>query len=268
MAMNRGIVFSHAPLVAVLLAMSGCRSATSPWNGIWKLNPAKTRLQHPYSFTITAQSDGGIRRKDVLYTFDFRCDGKDYPDTARVDVTASCLQASTTQWRFTYKGKGKTSSDSSWNLSPDGTTLTIHENVIQRDGSARPYGSVYHRTGQGKGFYGEWQFADEPNPPTRTLGLWLREDQLRLAYLEAGEYVDAPLDGVPTRMHAPPQAIQGIWISIKQDGPRQMRIEESIEGRVTADGTLKLSEDGRTIVQETWAPDKPNEINTHVYEKQ
>jgi len=47
-----------------------------------------------------------------------------------------------------------------------------------------------------------------------------------------------------------------------------MHTKYSFEGHVIREGTLTLSDDGRTITDESWIPEHVNEKDTYVYEKQ
>ena len=99
------------------------------------------------------------------------------------------------------------------------------------------------------------------------LNLSLNDGRFHYGFPEFREYVDAPIDGTSAPLHAPAWQRVGFAMSIRPEGPRQMHIENSFEGRVIRKGTLKLSEDGRTVISESWVADRPDERDSVVYEK-
>jgi hypothetical protein len=268
MMMTAPALLRRPVLLVVLLMASGCHGSSATWNGTWRLNPAKSRVQGGADIAVITSPDGQIRITNDAFNFDFRCNGKEYSNPNGKDLTTSCIQVGTAQWKLTYKRNGAVSSEVLWDLSPDATTLTIHGKSIQPDRSSRDVEHVYHRLGEGSGLSGRWQEGNPFSSRPPLLNLSLEGSTLHFAYPETGQYVDAPLDGTRTPMHTSPRARQGFAMSIKQASPVQMHTEISFEGRVIREGTLTISNDGRTIIQESWAPERLSEKDSFVYEKQ
>jgi hypothetical protein len=155
-----------------------------------------------------------------------------------------------------------------WDLSPDAKTQTVHGKSILPNGSFRDVEYVYHRLGEGSGFYGRWRSSNPFDSRSKILNLYLKGNTLLFAYPETAQYVIAPLDGTRTLMHGGPYAREGFSMSIKQESPVQMHTEISFEGHVIREGTLALSNDRRTIVQESWTPEHMDEKDSFVLEKQ
>ncbi len=256
-----------AMLVLQMLVVGCGHGPTAAWNGNWKLDTAKSRVQGGAYITIAMLPEGAIRLTNDGFNFDFRCNGKDFPNPNGRDLTTSCLQASAAEWELTYKRNGRATSEALWDLSPDAKVLTIHSKSEQPDGSSKSFEHIYRRHGEGSGLSGRWESVNplESSPPI--LSLSLAEGRLHYAY-PGIDYVDAPLDGTSAPVHTGPQARQGFSMSIRQEGPLQMHTESLFEGRVIREGTLKLSDDGSTVVHESWVPEHTNEKDSLVYEKQ
>jgi hypothetical protein len=256
-------------LLVVLLTIGGCQGSHA-WNGNWKLNIAKSLIQGSANNTITTLPDGEIRLTNEVFNFDFRCDGKDYPNPNGKNLTTSCLQANATQWKVTYKVSGTIKSTAFWDLSSDATTLTIHGEFIQPDGSSHAFEYIDHRLSNGNGFSGRWQRSNpfEYQPKLLKLKLSLMGTRLLFAYPERDQYVDAQLNGTPTLMHRGPLSRDGFTMSLRYEGPSELHTESSFEGRVFREGILSLSNDGHTITEESWAPERLDEKDTLIYEKQ
>jgi len=261
--------FLRYPVMLVLSvsAINGCHGWTPSWDGNWKLNPTKSLVKGGY-ITIAASPDSGIRLTNDAFNFDFHCDGKEYSNPNGKALTTTCFQVNTTKWKLTYRRNGTMSSEVFWELSPDNNTLTIQGKSIQPNGSSRAVEHVYYRRDGGKGFVGRWQAKNPLESHPTLLKLSVEGNRLHSAYPEFGEYVDAPLDGTSAPVHAGPWAREGFAVSVRKEGPLQMHTESSFEGRVYREGTLRLSDDGRTVVQESWVPERPNEKDSIVYEKQ
>jgi hypothetical protein len=266
-APSRGL----AMLVSLLLVV-GCghgptaNGPTAAWNGTWKLNTAKTRVQGGADFTIATLPDGEMRMANNAFNFDFRCDGKYFPNPNGQDLTTSCLQASAAQWKLTYKQNGTVTSEALWDLSPDAKVLTIRSKSALPDGSTKPFEHIFHRMGEGSGLTGRWGKVNPLESLSPILSLSLAGDRLHYAYSDT-DYVDAPLDGTRAPVYTGPQARPGFSMSIKQEGPLQMHTESLFEGHVIREGTLMLSKDGHTMVHEYWVPGRKSEKDSLVYEK-
>jgi hypothetical protein len=264
---QRAVLRHPVILVVLLLAIGGCKGPTPAWNGNWKLNPARSQVESGY-ITIAASPGAGIRLSNDAFTFDFHCDGKEYSNPNGEALTTSCNQMNTDKWKLTYRRKGTITSEVFWDLSPDGKTLSIHGKSIRPDGSSKPVLHVYYRRDEGKGFSGRWQASNPLESDPGLLALSLAGGRLHFAYPQIGEYVDAPLDGTTVPMHTGPGARAGFAMSVKQEGRLQMHTQLSFGGQVIQEGTLKLSDDGRTVVRQLWVPARPSETDSLVYEKQ
>ena len=240
-----------------------CIASSAVWNGTWKLNQPKSIIPGP-SFSITILSTGEYHLENGTYSYSFRCDGKEYPTTA--DRTVSCTQTSTSMDRTGNDDRKKVGTEH-WELSADGKTLTITTKSAstKTDGSVKPIEKVYSHTSGSSGFAGGWEYTKrlESRPQ---LVLMLNERSLHIAFSN-GEYIDPPLDGTDAPFHGP-GVPQGLTLSIKPNGPLEFLTVMKFGGHITSQGSLRLSADGGTLVEEYWPPSRPDQKATLDYEKQ
>jgi hypothetical protein len=126
-----------AILVLLMLAVGCGLDPMADWNGNWKLNTTKSRVQGGAFITVAKLPDGEMRLTNDAFNFDFRCNGSDFPNPNGRDLTTACLQANATEWKLTYKRSGTATTEALWDLSPDAKVLTIHSKSAQSDGSAK-----------------------------------------------------------------------------------------------------------------------------------
>jgi hypothetical protein len=96
--------------------------------------------------------------------------------------------------------------------------------------------------------------------------LRLDNQALHIGYPNAGQYIDASLDGVDTVVHGP-NTPEGTTRAVRRVGKHEFLILSKRSGKVLTRGSLELSNDGSTITDSWWSPDRPTEKSTFVYEK-
>jgi hypothetical protein len=252
-----------ACVAVIFTAAVSCGVPSKAWNGTWKLNVSKSHIPGN-SFIITTTPAGEYHFDDGTNSFNFRCDGKEYPTVA--NRTLSCIQKSEFLMDSTSKENGKIAATIRRELSADGKMLTHKGTVIRTDGSVKSIENVYTRTSGSMGFAGGWRntYQGESHSQMR---LALSERSLHLEYIEHEQYYDLPLDGSDAMMHG--QWIsQGLTMSIKPHGPWEFLTFLKQQGEVLSQGSMRVSPDGRTLIEEYWRPDKPDERAVFLYEKQ
>src|SRR5690242_8192306 len=132
-------------------------AAGSPFIGVWKLDPSKSRMPDE----MKVQSKG-----DNKYAFDFGggvetivADGSDQPGISGTLLSVKAEAPDT--WIVERKKNGRLMIKATWKLSHDGSTLTDYYRQFEPDGSAVSMDYVYQRTGGGSGFAGDWQSIKE-----------------------------------------------------------------------------------------------------------
>jgi len=249
------------------LAIQGCKDPNreSVWNGTWKLNVSESQAYGGY-FTLGIAPDGVVTVTNEAYTSNFECNSKEFKNGAGHSIV--CTPLNSRQWKLTTRtDDGKDTGTSVWEVSSDGKTLTVLSNELQADGTRRSNEITYTRRAGTNGFAGRWQNTTPLKSHPRILDIALNGKLLHLAYPEIGQYSDSPLDGSIVPLHGP-RVQPGSSISVKAMSSREFYSQLIFSGRVIRKVTMNISEDGRTLVQESWASDNPNERDRLVYNKQ
>lgn len=240
-----------------------CFASSPVWNGTWKLNVSKSSNQAP-DFIVTTLPTGEYHTNNGSYSYTFRCDGKEYPMSESRAI--SCTQANPSTMDRIIKDNGKKTAEAHWELSADARTLTTTTKSVstKADGSMDRIEKVYSRISGSGSFAGGWKDTKrlESQPP---LAVTLTARSLHLASQAVD--MDPPLDGADAPIHGP-GIPPGTTINIKPNGPLEFLIARKVQGQVFSQGVLRLSADGRTLVEEVWPANRPNQKATLVYEKQ
>ncbi len=244
-------------------ATLGCRATSPDWNGTWKLNPSKSDYRR-LVVTISISTDGEYRYDDGRSSFTFRCDGND--QSIAKNRTQTCVEGSATTLDLTQKENGAKTSAYHWELSADGKILTATATAFRQSGPVTTSQVVASRISGSNGFAGQWR---DTSYLQRHADMILRLDSqtLHLSYPSAGQYVDAPFDGVDTAVQGP-HAPEGITYSVRLAGRREIHTLTKRNGKALTQGSLELSDDGRVITDSWWNPARPTDKGVFVYEKE
>lgn len=245
-----------------LAAASSCRAPSANWNGTWRMNPSKSSYQGPV-ITISILADGDYRYSDGIVSDIFRCDGKYRP--IGNNRTQACVRSSATALDKTRMENGVETNTYHWRLSADGKVFTATATAFRPSGPVVTGELVASRISGSNYFAGQWRdmsflqwHAD--------LTLRLDGQYLHIDYPIAGQYVDAPLDGADAEMYGP-HALAGTTVAVRRAGQREFLIIGKRDGKAFNQESLKLSDDGRVIIDSWWNPDKPADRSTLVYDK-
>lgn len=249
-------------VLCVLPATQGCRSPSPEWNGTWILNPSKSNFQGPV-FTISISGDHGYRYDDGNSQFTLHCDGTDRP--IGNNRTRVCVKSGTTVLDISQKENGVKTSTNHWELSADGKMFTSTATTFRPSGPVITSHIISSRLSGSNDFTGQWR---DMSYLLRHTDMSIRVDgqTLHIGYTSAGQYVDAPLDGVDAAMHGT-HAPQGTTYAVRLGGRRKFLYLTKRNGKVLTQGSLELSGDGRVITESWWNPDQPSGRGTLVYEK-
>ena len=249
-------------ILYALLATSGCRTPSPEWNGTWKLNPSQGNFQGPI-LTISTSGDGEYRYDDGSSSFSFRCDGKDR--AIRNNRTLACLRSTDTVLDLTQEENGTKTNGYHWALSADGKVFTSTATAF-RPGGATVIGQVVaSRISGSRDFSGQWQ---DGSFLQRHANMTLTVDSrtLHISYPNAGQYIDAPLNGVDAAVYGP-HAPRGMTFSVGTVRRREILALTKHDGKAVTQESLELSSDGRTLIDSWWSPDRPKDKGVFVYEK-
>ncbi len=249
-------------VLCALAVVFGCRASSPDWNGTWTLDTTKSSYQNPV-FTISISADGEYRYDYGNSSFTLRCDGKDRP--IGNNRTQICIKGGVGVLDITQQENGVKTRATKWELSADGKSFTSSVTELQPSGPGIASQMTFSRLSGTNGFAGQWrdtsylqQYAD--------MTLKLDNQILHINYPSVGRYIDAPIDGVEVTVHGP-HAPEGMTYSARLVGQREFRTLTKRNGKVLTQGSLKLSNDGKSITELWWNPDRPADKGTLVYDK-
>jgi hypothetical protein len=254
-----------AILCTASLALTGCKTSTqSAWSGTWKLNLAKSQA---YShFTIAIAPGGIVTETSETRSVSFRCNNQDEFQMG-LGQTTICATVNDKHWLMKNKVCGKVAQMTSWDISPDGRTLTIRSARVLRDKPQPLNEHIWTRASGTNGFAGRWQDTTPLKSRPKVLSISLDSQRLFLAYPDVDQFSEMPLDGSAVPVNSP-RILPGFTTAIKAIKPREFDTQTMRGGKVTREGTYTLSDDGRTLLQQFWTPDDPAEKDRMVYDKQ
>ncbi len=243
-------------------------AADSPWNGTWKLDPARSHLTGQ-TFTFTGRPGGMLHYEDGSSTsFDFGLDGKQYQTLP--DRTVSWTETGKNSWDRIGRVDGKMIYRARVVLSEDGETLTMKFTGTRPDGNTFREENVFSRVSGTGGLIGTWRaakVAGSPDAPETFVisspapGVMHYEiPDLKVSVEGRADGTDHPLTG-PT---IPP----GATISWTRLAPKKIKYVIKIDGKADNEGVQAIAADGRSFTDTNWNPGRAREKTTAVYVKQ
>lgn len=147
-------------LVTANVAAAQTPAKSSPWTflGTWTFNAAKSDVQTTrLTFTQAASGEMTMTASGVSYAF--RIDGK--PRPAMMGSTAIWTENGPRSWKTVYRLAGADNNIDTYNLSPDGKTLTMQTErlVPQRNVET----ATFTRVSGSAGLIGVWQTRNLEN---------------------------------------------------------------------------------------------------------
>lgn len=255
-------------LCSILALPAGAASATdSPWDGTWRLDPAKSHLTGQ-TFTYSEQPGGMLHYEDgSTASYDFRLDGKEYKTWGNRMTTWTA--AGKNRWDTVTRADGKVLAKGHVTLSDDGKTLTESFSGTRPDGQDFHEEDVFTRVGGTDGLAGTWRstkVTDPTGPQTFVISspaagvLHYDIPDLKVSVECTADDKDYPLTG-PTM---PP----GATISFRRISPTKIRYTMKINGTPDSIGVQTIASDGGSFTDTNWNPGRESEKTTAVYVKQ
>ena len=250
-------------VVAGTLLLAPALAHASPFEGAWKLDPAKSHFEgDTYSFTRTAKGFRYSNGSTLSYVF--AIDGKDYPTIE--SRSAAWSKSADGGFDTVSKANGKVVSKGHWMISPDGKTLTADFTIYRPDGSTETEHDVSKRLAGGAGLAGRWQDVKVQVETEAMTITTPAEGRVEIRFPKSQEVVAGRLDGSPSPITGP-TIPAGAQASYKALGPNKWIYTISLKGKVYDKGTLSVSADGATLTQKSWIPGKEAEASTAVFTK-
>lgn len=245
---------------ALALVAAPCFGA-GPWDGTWKLNEAKSKMTG-YTFTIEAKGNM-MHISSGSASYDFACDGKAYPTVS--GQTLTCTGSPAEGYHNVTKFGDKILYESHRTLSTDGKTLTVQGTETRPDGSTQNYTNVYNRESGTSGLVGKWVNVKSQGV-AGTVVIETKGNWVKLYFPEYKMTAEGTMDGsniAVTGPEVPPET----WTTVKMEG-HKLQYSDKYKDKIQDEGVMTLSADGKTLVDEEWAPGKMNEKQTIVYDRQ
>lgn len=248
-------------IFCALAATSGCRAPSPDWNGTWRFNHAESEYRGQI-LTISISGDGEYRF-DETSSHTLRCDGKDRP--IGNNRTIACVRSSATVLDIIQKENGVKTRATRDELSTDGKIFTTTVTEFRPTGPIVTFHTTFPRLSGSSDFTGQWlDMSDIHQHAIMTLRI--DNQAMHISFPNAGQYIDAPLDGVDAVVHG--YNPNGTTYGARFAGGCELLFLTKSNGKVFSQGSLKLSADGRDIIDTWWNPDRPYDKGVFVYEKQ
>jgi hypothetical protein len=248
-------------ILCALVATSGCHAPSPDWNGTWKLNPTKSSYQGQV-LTISISADGEYRF-DESSSHTLRCDGKDR--AIGNNRTLACVRGGVTTLDIFLKENGVKTRATHDELSADGKAFTTTVTEFRPNGPVVTSQIIFSRVSGASGFAGQWRDTSYVQQHA-DMTLRLDKQALHIDYPNAGQQIDAPLDGAEAAVRGP-HVLEGSTFAVRPAGRREFRTVAERQGKLFSRGTLELSNDGRVITDSWWNPSQPADKGTLVYDR-
>jgi hypothetical protein len=262
---RKGYLMKRILSLALLCAATTLTAqTTSPWNGTWKLDRAKSHLTGT-SFTLSKGANEMWTVNAGPISFTYAYDGKPHPlGDKDHTILATFVDAHTA--RSTFQTKGKTTAIETDLLSPDGNTISDVTVNNREDGSTYITKETNIRTGPGQGFSGVWTSTQASSSSDTPMTITVAGDTITFASPAEKYTVTARLDGTPATPVSP-DMIAGATVSYKQVSATRIDYSTSINGKKISEGYDELSPNGHSYTSVTWLAGKESEKTTDVYVK-
>ncbi|MGA7158862.1 MAG: hypothetical protein WBY53_18595 [Acidobacteriaceae bacterium] len=253
-------------LAIVCFAVALPAFAASPWDGTWKLDPAKSHLTGD-SFTYTKLPDGKWQFAAGVLKVDVAPNGKPYP-VLDADHTVTLTLINDHTLAMAGQFKGKTTSTSRDVLSADGKTLSSTTTGTNPDGSSFTTSDTAVRSGSGSGFFGTWVSTKTKSSTNDIVDISTAPDGvITMRYPISKDSVSFKSDDKPVPISGP-QTISGLTVAYKAPSSHRLDYAVFLNGKKISEGYQLLAADGKSYDDTSWAPGKMNEKTTSVYIKQ
>jgi hypothetical protein len=148
--------------VVLLNAVAASAYGGSPWDGLWDLDRANSRLS-AHTFSLTKLPDGMWRYGDGPSASVFAIDGKPYSEPNAPDFTMTARISPKGVLELIESGYGRDMQRDRWEPSKDGAALTVTSTRIYPDGREVTNTSSAVRVAGTSGFAGIWKEVPEDN---------------------------------------------------------------------------------------------------------
>jgi len=238
----RTCVCTVASMVTLALP---CIAQESPWNGSWKIDRSTLKYDGA-TVSIATDADGFTVTRGGEASPKVVCDGK---PNAPVNGTTTTCNKSGNGYELENTRDGKLISKVKIEISPDGRQTTRTVDVTPPDGGPYTITSTSKRLSGGPGLAGTWKETSfKESQDDGVLTVQIHGDSVDFKETDNDKPVTCKLDGTPTTLSGTQT------MSVKQDGPRTLKVTYSNNGKVARENTFVLSSDGKTVKETDITP--------------
>lgn len=229
-------------LIALVLP---CAAQQNPWNGSWKLDRSTLKYDGP-TVSVAADADGFTVTRGGKAGPKLVCDGK--PNAPDNGIISTCHKSGP-GYEVENTRDGKQINKIKIDLSSDGKQITRTIDITPTDGSPYTITTVSKRISGGPGFSGEWkETAFTESQDTGVLTIEVKGDTIDFKETDNDKPITCKLDGTPTTISGKQT------MTVKQDGPRTLKVTYGNDGKVARENTFVLSSDGKSIMETDITP--------------
>jgi hypothetical protein len=247
-------------IVLAYLAASGLWTASDPFVGKWKLDPARSKtvdqmqIEAAGANTYAFKFEGGPAETVVA-------NGADQPGVFGTTLAATIQDAH--NWTIVRKQAGQVVITAHWKLAEDGKTLRDSFNGVPPFGSGSTETYVYRRTAGKTGVPGVWESTD-PKPTAYEMEIRPNGAQGLSFLIPAAKAVkNVTFDG----QDHPAGSAADVTASGRRIDDRALEITDKAQGKLTDARSYKLSPDGKTLTLTLHLPGQSSP-NVLVFERE
>jgi len=229
-------------LCLMVVALSSSLYAENPFAGKWKIDEAKSH----FTGTIDSVKAAGPNTWTFQYgafSWTLKGDGTDQPTPFG---TTALKVVSPTTWQLTSKTNGRPTGTETWELAPDGKSMTRTFTGKQENGAPFKGVAVMKRIAGKQGFKGTWESTEVKMTFTEVDIAPNGDDGVTVSLPEDGTHYSLKFDGKDYPEEGP-RIPAGVTVSGKLTGPRKATVTTKFNGKVFDHEEWEVSPDGKTF---------------------
>lgn len=230
-------------LAALLVLAAPSLFAQSPFDGKWTLNQQKSDMSGQ-TMKIEDAGNGAVKFVNPNFTTTVKTDGTKAQTPAGGEMAIQ--KKDNNSYHQTVWIKGMEVSQSDWNISNGGKTLTVHAYGTTPSGDKFSNTTTYTRASGNNGLAGEWKTTSVKiaNPETFTMKMTGNELTWEIPAIKGT--LKAPLNGNEAHPTGP-TVPETLTLAVTKKGARTLEVTQKLKGKTVFTGTYTVSPDGKTM---------------------
>ena len=219
--------------------------ADSPFEGTWKLDPAKSHLAGD-TMALEDAGGGSIKYTDSDQSYTFKPDGSPFTTPTGSDRTFS--KNADGSYTVTVKLHGTLLRTNTWTPSSDGKTMTVESKGTKPNGDTFDDTTTFVRTAAaGSGIIGEWKSTKVKLSSPNSIKIDTNGDDVTLTILGTKATTQAKWDGKDYAVTGP-TVPDGITLALTKTGPASFTLVQKSKGKVLATLHYHVAADGKSMI--------------------